>query len=144
MVHGALHHFILDQIRTVVLWETIGKHVGKYFQASKAAAAVKGLIRNDEYLAPIASFVQMKTMDEIAEQYRLQVFIARLNASRASQKAALAAEDSLAQEDRPARVLKALVRRDIKVVCHTELSIILAVATLKTKAKSRASQSQQC
>lgn len=49
--------------------KTIDTHEYKYFKAGKANEALrKRMLRNDEFLALIASFVHTKTVDAIADQ----------------------------------------------------------------------------
>lgn len=40
MVYEAVEHVVFDHTRTVVLSESIMKHVDKYFEAGKAAEAL--------------------------------------------------------------------------------------------------------
>lgn len=59
--YDAVKHVSLDQIRTAVIVETTDTHVDQYFETDKAVEALgKKLLHNDEFLAPITSFVKRR------------------------------------------------------------------------------------
>lgn len=75
LVYNASEHVIHDQIRTTMLRRKNDKQVGKTFRAYKAAEVfVKILVRSDEFLAPIASFIRMRTLATVVNQSKDDVF----------------------------------------------------------------------
>lgn len=69
MVYDAVEHVILDHIRKAVLDERINQSVEQYFEAGKASEALGNrLLPNEEFLFPIASFVQTQSMDATIDQ----------------------------------------------------------------------------
>lgn len=58
VVYDAVEHIILDQIGMAVLGEKTNKPVDDYFQAEAEERLGKRLLPNEEFIAPIASFVQ--------------------------------------------------------------------------------------
>lgn len=70
-MYGTLQNVIYELVRKAVLDETIDKHVDKFFEAGRTIEAFdKSLLRNDETLVLIASYVETKAMDKIADQAR--------------------------------------------------------------------------
>lgn len=72
VVYYAVQHVILDQIRLAVAGKTTNTHFDQCYEAGKAGKALgKRLPRNDDLLAPIASFVQTQATDAITDQRRV-------------------------------------------------------------------------
>lgn len=84
-----------------MLGETIINHVDRYLEAGKAAEPlIKKLLCNDDFLAPIASFVQTKTMEKIIDKRRFELFKSTSMGTRAKSDAAVAAKASNVKEAR--------------------------------------------
>lgn len=57
-----------------LMGDTIDTHVDEYYRAGKAAESLRsGLLGNDEFLAPMASFLQSKTMEAIGDQITVEM-----------------------------------------------------------------------
>lgn len=70
--YDALEHFILDQIQTAAFGMTIYNDGYKYSEVDTISKARdKVMLRNDNFLAPIASYVQTRTVEVIVDQHNL-------------------------------------------------------------------------
>lgn len=74
VMYNTSEHAMLVQFRSTGLERIIYNRVDKYFEAKKAATTTgKILLGHDELLAPIASFVQKKVVDSIADRSMVEV-----------------------------------------------------------------------
>lgn len=81
--------------RTARLEETMDKLVNKYFEARKLTESLGGeMLHNDDFLPPIASFVQTKTIIAVFGQNKVRVFETTSLASRATEDTVLAAKSN--------------------------------------------------
>lgn len=68
MVYYLVEHVIFDQVQTVLIGESMDKHVEKYFEAGRATKAPwSRTLRNDEFFTPMALYIQEKKMEAIAD-----------------------------------------------------------------------------
>lgn len=102
IVYDAVEHVITDQIKTVLLGDTINNHVAKFFEAGKTSKGLgKGLLCYDKFLAPKLSIVQTQTMEAITDQQSLDVLGSMSMAVSAKKDVDVAAEHSLAHNALP-------------------------------------------
>lgn len=93
MVYEAVGHVVLDQIWMDTLGETIEMHVDKYFHLAKVAKAFgRRLLCNDGLFSQIASFVEIKIIDAITDQYIVGVIESTSIASCANKDEPVPAE----------------------------------------------------
>lgn len=93
VVYGVVDHVVIDQIGTTIFGKTIDQHFDHCFKAYKAAEVFgKRLIRNHELLTQLASFVQTKTIDIIANQGGVYVFGSKARAASAKKDVEVTAE----------------------------------------------------
>lgn len=131
-----------------MLGKTIDKHVDQIFKAGKDIKALcERLLRIEELLAPIASFIQKQIMDAIADKRSVDLFQSTAIPYSASADTAVAAE--------PSRVLETPARPSSE--CSSEgshksrksgqarqLAINIAVPCAKCETKSLASRTLHC
>lgn len=102
VVHESWEHITLDQIRVAVLGKNLNKPVDKELRAGKTGEPLrKRLLHNKEVLASRAPSVQMKTMDEISDQRRVDILISTIIAAGAT--GAAVASDANFEQEAPAR-----------------------------------------
>lgn len=123
-----------------MLGEKISKHAEKFFVSSKEAEAVgKRLLRNDKFLAPVASFVQTNTMEAINDQRRVDVFGSMSMAAGQRRKQPWGQRLALCTKNQLVQVTEALRRTSTKVLSHSVPAIVLAAAPAKTRTRRQAS-----
>lgn len=95
----AIKHVIFDQIRMAVVAKTMEMTVGQYFEARKATESLwSRLLRDDEFLAPMTSFVPTQTMTAITDRRIIDVFRSRSMETSDKEDAAAADEASIVPE----------------------------------------------
>lgn len=128
-----------------VLVERLNKYIIQYFEAVKAAKGLgKRLIYNDEFLAPLESFVQTETLDTITDQRMFDLLKSTFMTSEASWTQQGQQRPALCTKHRFVRVQKAQMRRATKEVSHDDFATVLAVEPTKTETTSLASWTLQC
>lgn len=112
MVYEALGHFILDNIRTTMVGKTSDDHINKYFEAVQSTKApVNIFLNNGKFLTSISSFVQLWTIDEIADYHRVSVIRNTSMSTFANKDSDTASEANFGQEALARRGTKAPARR---------------------------------
>lgn len=137
VVYNSMKYVILDQIRKSVLGKTIRKKVDKYFNSTKAVKALgRKILHNDNFLSPIASYVQEGTIDPITANARLKPSEPRLLQTMPAKLINLWYNRlPFCKNPWPVRAHNALVNREIKVAVLAKSSTRLTATTEKHKSQ---------